>query len=823
VAATIRTRRLAISTAFIAAVLGSVILATGAQAAPGDLDTTFSGDGKQTTALGGFSEAKAVAVQPDGKVVVVGRGGPGSNDVALARYNPNGALDTSFSGDGRQTTDFGGNDEATGVALQEDGKIVVVGGTGSNFAIARYNPTGGLDTSFSGDGRQTTDFGKEDEASGVAIQGNGKIVVVGTATAPSTGANPNFVLARYNPGGSLDTSFSGDGKQTTDFGRSDQATGVALQANGKIVVVGTAGTATGEDVALARYNPNGSLDTSFSGDGTRRTDFGGTSDATGVAIQGNGKIVVVGGTGSDFAIARYNPNGSLDTTFSGDGKQTTAFAGGDGASGVAIQGDGKIVAVGAAGGGQANFAVARYNPNGSLDTSFSGDGRQTTDFGKEDEASGVAIQGTGKIVAIGDTESNATGSRFAVSRYNPSGSLDTTFSGDGRQTTDFGAYRDGAEAVALQGDGKIVVVGVAGGTSSDDFAIARYNPNGSLDTTFSGDGMQGTTFSGWDYANATGVAIQGDGKIVVVGLAGGPMYSAAFAIARYNPNGSLDTSFSGDGKETTAFTGSDEARGVAIQGNGKIVAVGTTSDPIDGTGEFALVRYNANGSLDTSFSGDGKQTTDFGCSCAGARAVAIQGDGKIVAAGAAGANSDLAVARYNADGSLDTSFSGDGEQTTDFGSYDQAYGVALQSDGKIVAVGSSGTTAVGVFVLARYNPNGSLDTTFSGDGKQTTDFGDTRDTATGVALQSDGKIVAAGNAEGRAPGADFDDFALARYDPNGTLDTSFSGDGMQTTDFGGNDVANGVALQANGRIVAVGRGIDLDGFSNFELARYLGG
>src|SRR6185295_13386784 len=250
--------------------------------------------------------------QPDGKIVVVGS----ESDVrfALARYNPNGSLDTSFSGDGKQTTSFtiGGEfiyNAAFGVALQGNGKIIAVGGTGStgpsDFALARYNPNGSLDTSFSGDGRQTTDFGGF--ATGVALQGDGKIVAVGRAGDFSAGES-DFALARYNPNGSLDTSFSGDGKQTTDFlfGANDVANDVAIQANGKIVAVGSAqGGATGEDFALARYNANGTLDTSFSADGRKRTSFGAFDSANGVALQGDGRIVAVGVGNGEFALARY--------------------------------------------------------------------------------------------------------------------------------------------------------------------------------------------------------------------------------------------------------------------------------------------------------------------------------------------------------------------------------------------------------------------------------------------------------------------------------------------------------------------------------------
>ena len=433
----------------------------------------------------------------------------------------------------------------------------------------------------------------------------------------------------------------------------------------------------------------------------------------------------------------------------------------------------------------------------------------------------MAIRANGKIVAVGGSEPGSAHD-FALARYNPNGTLDTGFSGDGKQTTDFGGS-DGAADVALQGDGKMIVVG---GTESGggDFALARYNPNGTLDTSFSGDGKQTTDFG--EGSGATGVAIQGNGKIVVVGSTFGPMGSGGFALARYNPNGSLDTSFAGDGKQGVSFLTGAEANGVAIQGDGKIVVVGTGVDNIDGGSEGAIARYNPDGTLDTSFSGDGKQTTDFGLGeGAQATGLAIQGDGKIVIVGSAGATNisqDFALARYNADGSLDTSFSGDGTQTTDLGGTNVASGVAIQGDGKIVAVGEAEPGTSGDdFALARYNPNGSLDTTFSSDGKQTTDFGfGADDAANGIAVQGDGKIVAVGLASGGATGTDF---ALARYNPDGSLDTTFSGDGKRRTSFGGDDEANGVALQADGRIVAVGGGLGFDETSDFALARFLGG
>ena len=399
----------------VLAVIVSLVFSAVAIAAAGDLDTSFSGDGKQMTDFGFGADdgASGVALQSDGKIVAVGtaRGGATGNDFALARYNPNGSLDPGFSGDGRRRTSFGGDERALDVAIQANGKIVVVGrgGPTDGFALARYSPNGSLDPSFSGDGKQTTDFVESNGASGVAIQADGKIVVVG-----SGGPDGGFALARYNPNGSLDPSFSGDGKQATEFAEASSAgaSGVALQGS-KIVAVGGAGG----DFALARFNPNGSLDMSFSGDGRQTTDFGVIDWASGVTLQ-SGKIVAAGGTahpnGSGFALARYNSNGTLDTSFSGDGKQRSV--GGDAADEIVAAPSGKLVAVGTEGPLQTDFGIVRYNPNGSLDTSFSGDGMQRTYVGGAGGAHGVALQPDGKIVAVG-TGRGPTLSDIALVRY----------------------------------------------------------------------------------------------------------------------------------------------------------------------------------------------------------------------------------------------------------------------------------------------------------------------------------------------------------------------------------------------------------------------
>jgi uncharacterized delta-60 repeat protein len=393
---------------------------------------------------------------------------------------------------------------------------------------------------------------------------------------------------------------------------------------------------------------------------------------------------------------------------------------------------------------------------GDLDPTFSGDGRQTTDFGGGGGgAQGVAVQDDGKIVAAGGSEGH-----FALARFLSDGSLDASFAGDGTLITDFGPGGSVAFDVAFQANGKIMAVGGAG-----DSALARYTADGSLDTTFGGDGTAGLGKSGY------ALAIQPDGKIVIAGASEGN-----FAVSRYNPDGSLDTTFGGGEQRVDFGAEYDAAFDVAIQRDRKIVAAG------NGGREFGLARYNADGSLDASFSGDGKQTTSFhpdwdNSAYDSASGVAVQGDGKIVAAGTAGL--EFGVARYDTDGSLDASFSGDGKQTTAFGSLwgETGTGVGLHSDGRIVVVGTCCWTDLGpAFGLARFNLDGSPDTTFSDDGRQGTVFDPPGSSASAndLAIQPDGNIVVAGSTSFEGGG----DLALARYQggsapsPPGTAPTN---------------------------------------------------
>jgi uncharacterized delta-60 repeat protein len=299
-------------------------------------------------------------------------------------------------------------------------------------------------------------------------------------------------------------------------------------------------------------------------------------------------------------------------------------------------------------------------------------------------------------------------------------------------------------------------------------------------------------------------------------------------VARYNPNGSLDNTFINGGRTTLYFPDGypSGAGSVAIQADGKIVLAGYTNG--GSTSNVGLMRLNPDGNFDSTFDADGRLATDFYGGHDEARAVAVQPDGKTVIAGNAqinGSNYDFAIARYNSDGSLDGTFSGDGKVTTEFfGGDDGAYAMVLQPDGKILAAGHSYNVSAGyVFGLARYVFNGDMDTSFDLDGIQAINFvdGTAAETALGVALQTDEKIVAAGY----APVGGVNDFALARVNPDGSLDGSFGVGGLLNHDFGGGvAIANGVAIQADGKIVTAGTAYMGD-FNQYDyaLARYLSG
>ena len=415
----------------------------------------------------------------------------------------------------------------------------------------------------------------------------------------------------------------------------------------------------------------------------------------------------------------------------------------------------------------------------NLDATFGTGGIVRTDFaGNIDQANAVVVQSNGQIVAAGSSfSSSKTVEDFIVARYNANGSLDKRFGKNGKITTDFFHNVDVINALAVQPDGKIVVAGFAqlagtGGTPRV-VAVARYRSDGQPDTTFGNGGAITTSFGG-NFASASAVMVQPDGKIVVAGTVDFnpdlPTSGLDFALARYNANGTLDATFGKGGKVVFDFFGSfDQANAAVLQPDGKIIVVGSASyDSFNQDIGFALARFNTDGSTDFGFGSGGKQITDFFGAGADANAIVLQADGKFVVAGTA----------------------------SDSGTRPNATDIAV----------------------ARYNPDGSLDSTFGTAGETAIPFsGSATEQGNALALAADGKIVVTGSAFKTF--ATPPDFALVRYNSDGSLDTGFGNGGTITNDIaGGTDVAQAIAIQDDGRIVAAGRSFR----SNFDLtlARY---
>ena len=663
-----------------------------------------------------------------------------------------------------------------------------------------------------------------DLATDMAVQADGKIIAVG----PS---ETNLTLVRYNTNGSLDTTFGAGGKVSTGIYANDiiePKGSVALQADGKIVVA-----AGRSDFVVARYNSDGSPDDAFGIDGrtitdipSRYVDFGVHDIANDVAVQSDGKIIVAGESDNAFALARYDVDGSLDTSFNADGIAVTNLTSRrDAAWAVEIQPDGSIIAAGEA---DQDWALVRYNPNGDLDTNFGVNGIVTTTFGNCcAHATDLAVQSDGHIVATGFTNTAA----FGVVRYESDGSPDTTFGIDGVVTTKIDvSSADRSTAVALQSDENIVIAGWTTGRPGEPpgFMVARYTSAGILDTTFDTDGISIIGVSNHFPSDSVSAELQPDGKIVIAGE-----IDSDFTLLRLNSNGSLDTTFAVAGIATTNVSpvSSDAAGDILLQLDGKLIAVGHSRQRHRDS-DLAAVRYNMDGSLDTTFGMDGIAKS------IGARvdvalvyntpsqisAAAVQSDNRIIVAAPGG--SGFILVRFNSDGSLDTTFGRDGMVEppiagVDFGNayLSDSIAMALQSDGKIVV--ASGETS---FVIARFNTDGSIDNTFGTDGVTITDIDpNARDLAKDLVILPDNRIVVVGEKGNSFAGETFlgPEFAIVRYTEGGRLDLSFGDMGIVTTspftDTHGVQIGSGasaVVVQPDGKLVVAG------GHFAFALARY---
>ena len=411
-----------------------------------------------------------------------------------------------------------------------------------------------------------------------------------SAMAVISASTPSLIAAP----GSLDAGFNTTGVVIKDFGASEALCAVAVLPDGKIVAAGTTDVSGHDDILVVRYLPNGTLDPSFSVDGSEITNLLGTSNetATAMAIQPDGKIVVVGytdatsGTNLNMFAVRFNANGGLDSSFGFSGKYTIdpTPSADDRATGVRILSDGKIMIGGSARtNSSTTFALARLTTSGVLDNTFSGDGYQEVAAGYS-ECQAMAVQPDGKIILVGESKSGGN-EDFVVARCNSDGTLDNTFSTDGVVKTNI-IGKDAAYATTLQPDGKIVVVGH--GNGGTDSVVVRYLTDGTLDTSFSLDGIYQESFG--TFSSFSAVVLEANGKILLGG-ASGPLAGRNSTIVRLTTSGVLDETFGGDGYEIKdlKLANGDFIFGMAFSPDGRLVAAGKAGNS---TGDIVLSRYN---------------------------------------------------------------------------------------------------------------------------------------------------------------------------------------------------------------------------------------
>jgi uncharacterized delta-60 repeat protein len=456
-------------------------------------------------------------------------------DVDMVRWQPDGKFGTTA------TIEYFGWDQTAGTPAS---KVEIVG-EGGTFAFSSSSDlltaiVANVNDSpewIAGSGAVNTNIGLHARPLDIALQSDGKIIVAGYSY---DGVKNNYALARYFPDGDLDPSFSNSpnalntqigGIVTTSFGSGDSnGQKVAIQSDGKIIFAGYTYNGKDYDFSVARYNKNGTLDSSFDGDGKATASFGSGYDyAFDVAIQNDGKILLGGTSQNSFALLRYHPSGILDTSFGTSGKVMTSIGSSDTGRSISLQPDGKILMGGwTNSGANLDFALARYNQNGTLDTTFGFGGKVITDFGYRDAAYDIIVQADGKIIAAGMSEAN--GRDFSIARYNTDGSLDQSFGMGGKVLTNLVGDQIARSVIALP-DGKILVAGDR---------IARYLPNGEIDKSFGTDGV--------GYGFSTAATSDHSGRIFTVDQASGNFSNSGFLVSSFEENWKVDQSFGGNGK-----------------------------------------------------------------------------------------------------------------------------------------------------------------------------------------------------------------------------------------------------------------------------------
>lgn len=747
------------------------------------LDSTFGYKGRQFLhVLPSDDQGFAVLYRPDGRILVAGRSvADSANQFSVVQYLPDGRLDHDFDIDGKRTVNFGAGQEiAYAAALLPDGRAVVAGFAGDagfeDFAVTRLTPEGQPDVSFAGTGKASYDFNfGMDYAYAVMLQPDGKIVLAGY-TSPD-GFESDFALLRLLPNGQPDPDFGVDGRVVQSFSAvSDLIFDAKLQADGKIVVAGQVyNDDFSSDFIVARYRSDGQLDTDFADNGVARLDLGNDDLARGIALQSDGKIVVAGVTVLDFfprvGVVRLLSNGLADDSF-GDNGILTIEPGpaGNFCTDVLAQPDGGILLSGMLENTDfRDFFLLRLLPDGSPDISFGNAGQVISSVSPtNDNAYRMAVDASGDILLAGTSE-RTINADFALLRYSADGHPDTDFGQNGVVLTDVDASFDLLYKMLLLPDEKILCAGSAYKAAGSGFefypGILRLQPNGAPDASF---GQAESFLNPPAQGTLLDIVRASDGKI-----AGAGMFNGVAGLIRLEENGQPDASFGANGIATSSFGEGSSYHALAFTPDGKLLAAGASPLPVQ---EGVMVRYTSQGAFDLNFGLNGQAQAPAGFLVW--EQLHTLSDGKFLALGTrwvSGSSRDYLV-QFLENGSVDLNF-GSGGLVIDAGmpgSQQNANTFLRLPSGKLLVAGGGGS-----FAFAQLLPNGAIDPAFGNNGFIAHTFGnDDNAIVVDLAVQADGRIVAVGKS-GVTNNADPDfQIAITRLLPDGNLDTDFGINGI---------------------------------------------
>gem|GEM_PF-920472 len=676
------------------------------------------------------------------------------------------------------------------------------------FYLGTFAQLPGPDATFGLNGASWRNiYPTDDQAFALALRPDGRTVIAGRTTIDSVS---QMAVFQFLPNGKPDMTFHWNSKAALQFNdKASAANALVPDADGRVILAGYATLEDRERFGLMRLLPDGTPDPSFGANGQVLTDFGTSIQrANALALQPDGKIVAAGfirtGKDADFALARYLPDGTPDPSFGTNGLVTTKI---DSLSDViwdiALQSNGRIVVCGSTLSTSvfnfpSFFVVARYLPDGKLDPTFGGFGTVVTDLNADEEsdiARSVTISSTGFIVVAGYSAENLA-SKISVVRYRPSGLLDSNFGASGiASLTAVPTYGNFCTDIkTLPGD-QLLLTGMAENVDFKDIFLLKLLPNGSRDASFGQNGQIIRSFSSKD-DNAAALALRPDGHILVAGdtRAEGDFYTDAL-LFQFNADGSKDATFGNDGAVVGDLgTSADVGTAVLVFPDGKILAGGSTNnEPYKN--DWALLRFLPNGQPDPIFGSDGVRVVHPSGLDNLLNALIRLPDGKILGAGEAGTRALLA--RFQPDGSLDNTFGQLGQAfMATAGASPEYQSLVLLPDGLILAAGTrSDNTGQRAGIVVRYNANGTVDPSFGQSGSAT--VADAQWSK--ILLQPDGKFIVVGI---RAVNSMTPTILMVmRYQADGTPDASFEFKYTITTSLYGFSAA----LQPDGKIVVVGQ------------------